>query len=121
MIKKFKNKIKLIVSGLIIGVINGFFGGGGGMICVPILENVLFLNNKEAHATALSVMFPLCLASGITYLFNVNMEWNSFAFVCAGFVVGGVVGAFLLKKLNNVVVRAVFVLVVFASGIKMVI
>ncbi len=121
MIKKLKNKIKLIVSGAVIGIINGFFGGGGGMVCVPILENVLKLKNKEAHATALSVMFPLCLASGITYIFNVDIEWNNFAFVCAGFIIGGIAGAFLLKKLNNVVIRAIFVLIVFASGIKMVI
>lgn len=121
MIKKLKNKLKLIFSGIAIGVINGFFGGGGGMVCVPILENVLKLNNKEAHATALSVMLPLCLASGITYLFKVKMEWDTFAFVCAGFVIGGVIGAFLLKKLKSIVVRILFVLVIFAAGIKMVI
>ena len=39
--KKIKDKFKLILSGLTIGIVNGFFGGGGGMICVPLLEKIL--------------------------------------------------------------------------------
>ena len=39
--KKNKDKFKLILSGLTIGIVNGFFGGGGGMICVPLLEKIL--------------------------------------------------------------------------------
>ena len=30
---KFKNKFFLIISGCVIGLLNGFFGGGGGMVC----------------------------------------------------------------------------------------
>ena len=119
--EKIKSKLKYIISGLAIGVVNGFFGGGGGMICVPILENALKLENKKSHATALAVMLPLSLASGIVYLIRVKLDWRLFGFVGLGFVAGGAIGAFLLKKLNNVVVRLIFVLAVLAAGLKMVI
>ena len=119
--KKIKEKLKFILSGLAIVVINGFFGGGGGMVCVPILENSLKLDSKRSHATALAVMFPLCLASSIIYLFRVKVEWQTLGFVTLGFVFGGAAGAFLLKKLNNVIVRAVFVVVVAVAGVKLVI
>ena len=119
--EKIKSKLKYIISGLAIGVVNGFFGGGGGMVCVPILENALKLENKKSHATALAVMLPLSLASGIVYLIRVKLDWYLFGFVGLGFVVGGAIGAFLLKKLNNVVVRLIFVLAVLAAGLKMVI
>ena len=36
----------LILSGAVIGFLNGFFGGGGGMVCVPILQRVLSLSSK---------------------------------------------------------------------------
>lgn len=119
--RKILEKMKYILSGLAIGVVNGFFGGGGGMVCVPILENALNLDSKRSHATALAVMFPLCVASGIVYLLRVNLDWELFGLIGAGFVVGGAVGALLLKKLNNIVVRMLFVLAVLAAGIKMVI
>jgi hypothetical protein len=39
-LRKIKSKLPLIVSGIAIGIVNGFFGGGGGMVCVPILEKL---------------------------------------------------------------------------------
>ena len=44
-----KEKIWLILSGSVIGILNGFFGGGGGMVCVPILEKVLKLQNMPPN------------------------------------------------------------------------
>lgn len=121
MLKKIKHKITYILSGFAIGLINGFFGGGGGMVCVPVLESLLRLDSKHSHATALAVIFPLSLCSGIVYLLKVNFDWQIFGLVTAGFVVGGIIGAYLLKKLNNVVIRFIFTLVVFAAGIKLII
>ena len=66
---------KVALCGTIIGLVNGFFGGGGGMICVPFLENVLKMETKYAHATTLCVIFPLSLASSIVYI-NKNYHTN---------------------------------------------
>ena len=46
-------------------IFGSFFGGGGGMVCVPILQKVLFLESKQAHATAIAVIFPLSLIVSI--------------------------------------------------------
>lgn len=119
--KKFKDKLTLILSGLAIGIVNGFFGGGGGMICVPLLEKVLKIDNKKSHSTALAVMLPIALFSIIIYLIRVPMEWATFGYVCGGFVAGGALGALLLKNLSGKIVRIVFIVVVFAAGVKMLI
>lgn len=119
--KKFKNKLVLILSGLAIGIVNGFFGGGGGMICVPILEKVLKIESKKSHATALAVMLPIALFSIIVYVLRVPLDWQMFGTVGAGFVVGGAAGALLLKKLSGKIVRITFILVVLAAGIKLLI
>lgn len=119
--KKFKDKFKLILCGLTIGIVNGFFGGGGGMICVPLLEKILKIDNKKSHSTALAVMLPIALFSIIVYLIRVPMEWPTFGFVGGGFVIGGAVGALLLKKLSGTVVRIVFIAVVLAAGIRLLI
>ena len=53
----------LIIIGLFIGFVNGFWGGGGGMICVPTLSMILGLEEKESHATTILIMLPLSIAS----------------------------------------------------------
>ena len=58
---KKKNNLKQwlldAIFGSIIGFINGFLGGGGGMVAVPLLEKIKKLDNKKAHATAIAVIF----------------------------------------------------------------
>ena len=119
--KKFKDKLILIISGFAIGLANGFFGGGGGMICVPLLEKVLNIDNKKSHSTALAVMLPIGIVSIIVYLLKVNIDWPIFGFVSGGFVFGGAIGALLLNKLNGKIVRIVFILVVLAAGVRLLI
>ena len=124
-LKKQKNKvlsfIYLLLIGCFIGFINGFWGGGGGMVCVPTLTSLLGVADKKAHATTLLIMLPLSIASFIVYMLKGNIEWATAGVVTGGFVLGGIAGALLLKKINNIVLRIVFSLVIIAAAIKMLI
>ena len=62
-----KLNIYAILTGLAAGLINGIFGGGGGMIVVPMLVHLLKCLPKKAHATAILIILPLSLVSGIFY------------------------------------------------------
>lgn len=119
--KDLKQKILSLLSGVLIGIINGFFGAGGGMLCVPLLEKVMKTENKKAHSTALMVMLPLSIVSSVVYSLSFSVDWFMVIFVGVGFIAGGAFGAGLLKKLNNKVIRIIFSILVFASGLKMVI
>ena len=116
---KAKKWIIIIFSGMLIGFINGFFGGGGGMISVPLLEKVLKIDNKKSHATAMAVIFPLSIVSAIVYGLNTQIDWLNLLYVTIGVSLGGILGAFLLNKLNNKVIRIIFVLVMLSAGIRM--
>ncbi len=117
--KKIQKNLYLMISGIAIGIVNGFFGGGGGMICIPILEKILKIDNKKSHATALAIMLPIGISSAIIYLIKIPMDWPMFGFVTTGFVAGGLLGALLLRKLSGKVVRIIFIVVVLTAGIKM--
>ena len=112
--------IKLL-TGVLIGFVNGFWGGGGGMICVPLLSNVVKLPDKKSHATTLLIMLPLCVASLVVYFTRGNLPLKESWQVCIGFVVGGIIGASLLKKISNVWLGAIFSLIIIVGGIKMLI
>lgn len=115
-----KQKFILLLSGAFIGMLNGFFGGGGGMVCVPILEKVLSLDSKHSHATAIAVIFPLSLISAIIYVVNGSVESMPLLTVGLGVVAGGILGAFALKFLPPKVVQILFAIVMFAGGIKLI-
>lgn len=114
-----KEQFILILCGVLIGFVNGFFGGGGGMICVPLLENVLHLNNKYSHATAIAVIFPISFVSAIIYIFSGTLQTIPFVTVGSGVVLGGIIGSYVLKILPSKVVRIIFAIIMLLGGIRL--
>ena len=118
--KKVKN-LHIILFGALIGVINGFFGGGGGMVVVPLLTKLFKLPQKKAQATALFVILPISLVSAIIYLCYNSVNFSKGWPVILGIIGGGVIGATLLNKLNNKIVRIIFIVMMAVGGIGMLI
>ncbi|HCG57900.1 MAG TPA: sulfite exporter TauE/SafE family protein [Clostridiales bacterium] len=114
-------KIMLLLLGGMIGFINGFFGGGGGMICVPTLEKALKLDNKRAHATAIAVIFPLSLISCAIYIFKGSIQSLPLLTVGLGVLAGGIAGSISLKYIPSKVLRIIFAIIMFVGGVRLVI
>ncbi|MCL2061721.1 MAG: sulfite exporter TauE/SafE family protein [Firmicutes bacterium] len=118
-----KRKIKEItlagLGGLGIGLANGIFGGGGGMLCVPLLEKGLRENTKTAHATAILIILPITVVSAIVYIANGYFVWQATWITSLAVVVGGIFGALLLKVLPEKLVGLVFAVIMIIAGIKM--
>lgn len=112
-------RIVICLGGVFIGFVNGFFGAGGGMICVPILL-LLGLKNRQAHATAVLTMLPISIASCVVYYSNGALSdlWLVL-FVGIGSVLGGILGSRLLKNISNKALAFVFAAIVVAAGIRM--
>ena len=117
--QKNKNTFLSIILGLIIGFVNGFFGGGGGMIVVPLLTKHYALEQKEAQATAIAVMLPICIASAIIYMFNVKLNFYNLVSCAGGVTLGGTIGAFLLKGASNKTIAFIFAFVMLIAGVKL--
>ena len=112
---------QIILFGAIIGCINGFFGGGGGMIVVPVLNKFFNLEQKKAQATAIFVVLPISVVSCIVYLVNNSVSIVSGWPVIAGIIAGGVVGALLLNKLKNNIIKWIFIVFTLIGGVSMLI
>ncbi|MBR1988667.1 MAG: sulfite exporter TauE/SafE family protein [Clostridia bacterium] len=118
--KKVKN-FNIILFGVIIGLINGFFGGGGGMVVVPLLNKMFGLEQKKAQATALFVILPISLCSTIVYMIHNSIDFATGWPVILGIVSGGVIGAQLLNKFSNNKLKGVFIFFMLLGGIVMLI
>ena len=108
-----------VIFGVLIGFINGFLGGGGGMLVVALLLTIGKLSQKNAHATALMIILPISIVSAVIYLLNGNGDWQKILFATIGVVVGGVLGALLLNKLNGNVAKLIFSIILIMAGVKM--
>ena len=116
-----KIKKKAVYGGLALGAVNGLFGGGGGMVAVPILTGVLGYPSKQAHATAILIIAPVCAVSAITYIVNGFIDLSVIIPAAIGNVAGGLLGAKCLGKLPKLWVDITFVAVMLAAGLRMVI
>ena len=56
-----------LLAGALAGIINGFFGAGGGMVLVPLLIQLCRLEDKAAFSSAIAVILPLCAVSIAVY------------------------------------------------------
>lgn len=108
-----------LATGAIAGFINGLFGGGGGMIVVPCLKYLLKYETGMAHATAIAVILPLSVLSGLFYTFFGDFSWESAVFTTLGVIAGGIMGAFLLKKLTSKPLTLIFSVIMAIAGVKM--
>ncbi len=122
MIEKKKNNKEsfyAVLTGCVAGLINGLFGGGGGMIVVPMLVFLMKRNPKTAHATALLIILPLSIVSGLFYIAFGNLNLGVGIPVAIGVCVGGAIGALLLSKLSSKWVIIIFSVVMAGAGVKM--
>ena len=105
--------------GGLIGLVNGLFGGGGGMIAVPVLVKFLGKKTRVAHATAIAVIFPVTVISAAGYLFRGGLGAPVGIPVSMGVTAGGVAGALLLSKLKTEKIKWIFALAMLFAGIRM--
>lgn len=112
---------KAIISGTALGAINGFFGGGGGMIAVPLLSGALGYTDKQSHATAILVIAPVCFVSAIIYIIGGFTRADVIIPATIGNVTGGLLGAELLGKIPEIWTDIIFIVVLVVAGVKMVI
>jgi hypothetical protein len=104
-----------------VGAINGLFGGGGGMVAVPLFEKTLEYKTAIAHATAILVILPISLISSIVYIVGGYVDFNILIPTTLGSIAGGILGAKLLGKLPTWIVEWLFIFLMTAAGIRMMI
>lgn len=118
--KHFDFNIKNTLIGLITGFINGVFGSGGGTLLVPILNNILKVEEHKSHATALAIIIFLTSASSVVYISNGTYDLELTFKVAIGSVIGGILGAKLLCKVTGRFLRISFGLIMIIASLRMV-
>lgn len=118
--KHFNFNIKNSLIGIFTGFVNGIFGSGGGTLLVPILNNIVKIEEHKSHATALSIIIFLTSASSVIYISKGTYDISLTLKVALGSVIGGIIGAKLLSKVTGKFLRISFGTIMILASLRMV-
>lgn len=112
-----KQRTLFAAAGAAAGMVNGLFGGGGGMVLLPCLTRG-GLPQKKAFATCVAVIFPICLVSATVYLLRTSFDFLTALPYLIGGAAGGMVGGRLFKNVSNVWLRRIFAAFMLYGGVR---
>ena len=113
-----KEKGRYLLAGALAGLTNGFFGGGGGSVLVPLLTRYCRLDQRKAFATSVAVILPLCALSAAIYLLRGGLDLMTALPYLVGGAVGGWAGGKWFKGMNMVWLRRAFGLLLIYGGVR---
>lgn len=112
------DRLKYLICGISAGLVNGFFGGGGGMVLVPLLTRFVGLEPKKSFATCVAIILPISAVSACVYFWRVGIDFALALPYIIGGSVGGFVGGRIFKNISASLLRRVFALLVLYGGVR---
>ena len=111
-------KIRYLLAGAAAGLTNGFFGGGGGSVLVPVFTRLCGMEQRKAFATSVAVILPLCALSVVIYLFRGGLDlWTALPYLLGG-AAGGWAGGKLFQGIRVSWLRKGFGLLLIYGGMR---
>ena len=112
------NRRKNQIAGAAGGLLSGLFGGGGGMVVLPMLVKWRKLEGKKGFATCVGIIFPMCCVSAAVYWWKVRTGFGVMWPYLAGGVAGGVIGGVTFDKVPARVLKVIFGLFLIYGGVR---
>lgn len=107
--------------GLIAGIFGGFFGIGGATIIVPALVLMFGFKQHLAQGTTLAAMIPpIGLLAAWRYHSQGNVKISVALFIALGFIVGGYLGAVLVEKIPEIMLKRIFGIFLLVIACKLI-
>ncbi len=126
--------VSVITLGFGAGLLNGLLGAAGGILLVAVLPylrpaQILYSVNgplgvhherRDLLASAMAVMIPVSVLSAIFYAVSgIRPSWDTVLLLIPPAIIGGIIGAKLLGRLPETLLRKLFAALVVVSGLRM--
>ena len=106
------------LAGGLAGLANGLFGGGGGMVFLPVMSRAKDVPPRQLYATCVGVIFPVCLVSAAVYWLRGQLPLAEALPYLVGGLVGGFLGGKLYGKVPTKWLKWLFAAFLFYAGVK---
>jgi uncharacterized membrane protein YfcA len=108
---------KVVLEGLVVGLVTGLVGAGGGFLVVPALALLGGLSMPVAVGTSLVVIAMKSFAGLGGYLTSVSLDWALVGGVTAAAILGSLVGTRLAGRIPEAALRKGFGVFVLVMGV----
>lgn len=88
-----------LAAGAAAGAVTGLFGGGGGMVLIPLLTALTDLKEEEVFPASISVIAPVCVVSLIFTAQLSHLPWADSIPWLLGSAAGGVAAGLWGRKI----------------------
>ena len=113
--------MRLVILGLVVGVLSGVLGLGGGIFLVPALIFLFHFTPQQAQGTSLGVLIPpIGLLAALEYYRKGLIDFSVVALICLGFVFGAFGGAFFVDRIPVPLMRRLFGFFLFFVALQMI-
>lgn len=115
----------VLVLGLVAGIASGLVGIGGGIVLVPALVYFLNYSQHQAQGTSLGVLtFPVVILGFLYYYQECKkngapIDFRVIGLLAAGFVIGGLIGSKIALRIDTVLLKKIFAVVLLYSAFKL--
>src|SRR6478672_8059044 len=99
---------QLVVIGVVGGLLSGLLGVGGGIVMVPLLVLWAHFGQRDAHAASLGAIIPISIAGIAAYGIAGQVRFGLAVALAAGSVFGARLGAGMLARLDERVLKSIF-------------
>jgi uncharacterized protein len=117
--------LTILIIGLAAGILSGLIGVGGGIILVPALVYFLSYSQHQAQGTSLGVLtFPVVIIAFWNYYKDSKtsghpIDMKVILLLAAGFIIGGYFGSKLALKIDQVLLKKIFAVILLYTAFKM--
>lgn len=117
--------LTILIIGLAAGILSGLIGVGGGIILVPALVYFLSYSQHQAQGTSLGVLtFPVVIIAFWNYYKDSKtsghpIDIKIILLLAAGFIIGGYFGSKLALKIDQVLLKKIFAVILLYTAFKM--
>lgn len=116
--KQKTEKWKLPLAAGLAGIVNGLFGGGGGMVLLPLLSGEKELKGRRLFANSVAVILPICIVSvGVSAFFEPLPLREALPYLIGG-TAGGLIGGKLFQSIPPRWLKRLFALFLLYAGVK---
>ena len=105
-------------AGLLAGIVNGIFGGAGGMVLIPLLGLWTDAEPESIFPLSVCVMLPVCLVSLWFTAQAGPLPWSEVAPYLLGSAAGGVLAGRFGQRIPTLWLHRVFGAMLLWGGIR---
>lgn len=120
-----KNKGKLIMFkalffGALIGMMNGYFGAGGGLSMLAVLTIIFKYDIKTAVGTSVLIMTATAFVGASTHILIDGTNWMALAITAVSALIGANIASKYANRINETLLNRIIGILLILYGISLV-